>query len=181
MWDELTSAGSQQQDKGLMKMMQSKRERRELLGLVQILEMHKRLASLPYQRSRTKGQLKTPSYFTPVEFLEQFCFRKAHLECIVACLLNEEGNLLVQNGEDQRLYVGTAWHWSRVRADTALMVFLSRMAYPCRWCNLTWIIGGTISVLSETFNYMVCILFDRYAPMAGDIWLWKRMFRRFAQ
>ncbi len=83
MWDELTSSGSQLQDKVLMYMMQSKQERRELLGLVQILEMHKHLASLPYQRSSTKGPLKTPSDFTPVEFLEQFRFRKAHC-CLLA-------------------------------------------------------------------------------------------------
>jgi hypothetical protein len=67
-----------------------------------------------------------------------------------------------------------------VRADSALMIFLHRMAYPARWCDLQYILGSSRTVLSKTFNYMVEILYGRYARLMTDIRPWKRQFKRFA-
>ncbi len=57
-----------------------------------------------------------------------------------------------------------AMHKYWVRADSAFMIFVLRMSYPARWCDLVMILGGpgSITFLSDTFNSMARILYAKY-------------------
>eukprot|EP00961_Rhodomonas_salina_P297476 3937250-Rhodomonas_salina.1 len=87
----------------------------------------------------------------------------------------------MSGGEVRRLKFGDHGHRHTIRADSALMVFLRRMAYLSRYCDMQFILGSSRTVLSKTFNYMVEILYDRYAVMITDIRPWRMQFKRFAK
>lgn len=151
------------------------------MGLFTILEMNDVLRKLPYQRFLSHGPLRTPDDFTQAEFMEQFRFRKVHFYRILACLKDENGDRMMVGNYILRLKFSIPGHRYTVSADSALLVFLQRMAYPKRWCDIQFIMGSSRSTLSAIFNYMVSFLFDRYAKMITDIRPWSRHFRRFAQ
>ena len=162
------------------KMMQRKRFQRELMGVWSVLEMNNAIRNLPYQRSLSHGPLKSPDDFTGPQFVEQFRFRKAHFYRLLSCLRDEHGRKMMEEGTVRHLKLGEHGHRHTVRADSALMVWLRRMTYPSRWCDLQFIMGSARTTLSLIFTCMTSILYDRYAIMMHDIRPWKGYFRRFA-
>eukprot|EP00961_Rhodomonas_salina_P265307 3586361-Rhodomonas_salina.1 len=78
------------------------------------------------------------------------------------------------------LKFGRKGHKMFMSADKALMIFLRRMASPCRWCDLQLILGGSRTVLSDTYNHMTNILYVRYHSLVSSIKLWGNEFDAFA-
>jgi hypothetical protein len=161
--------------------MRSRRRMRALLGLAALLQANHTLATLPYLRSVSMGPLKTPNDFDHVQFVEQFRFRKQHFYQILTSLRDDSGQYMMQDGEPIQLKFGQKRHTIYARADSALMVVLRRLAFPARWCDLQFVLGGSRSTLSATFNFMIDLLYRRYSRMATEVDPWKHHFRRFAE
>ena len=114
----------------------------ELIGLLLSIQSSRTLITLPYQRTHSQGLLKTPDYFNHVEFVQQFRFRKAHFYRILRCLKHTDGQSMMNDDGPAVLRLGRHRHRFRVRADSAFMVLLRRLAYPELWCDLVKILGG---------------------------------------
>ena len=78
------------------------------------------------------------------------------------------------------LHFGRHGHRMWIRADMALMIFLRRMAAPSRWCDLHMILGGSRTVLSDTFNHLTSIFYDRYSGLICNVNIWVEEFPTFA-
>jgi len=159
---------------------ESKVFRQQLVAILACINLHCEALMLKLRRSWKSKDLMEPDDFTDVEFVEQFRFRKPHFFRILACLRDFDGQPLVVQGHPIRLRIGHHKHAIRVRADKALMVLLRRLSYPCRWCDLQLILGGSRTELSDTYNYMLQLLYDRYSPLTKNLWCWRHQFHRFA-
>jgi hypothetical protein len=60
------------------------------------------------------------------------------------------------------------------------MVLLRRLAFPCRWCDLQIILGGSRTELSDTYNFMLQLIHDRYSHLMSNLLCFRYQFRRFA-
>jgi hypothetical protein len=153
----------------------------EMIGLLLSIQSSRTLITLPYQRTGSQGPLKTPDDFNHVEFVQQFRFRKAHFHRILCCLKDSTGQSMMNDDGPAVLRLGRHRHRFRVLADSAFMVLLRRLAYPARWCDLVKILGGSITMLSDTFNSMVRILYAKFHKLVASLAPWRRHFRAFAQ
>lgn len=160
---------------------QSQRFRRMLIAVQSHVRLCDKVLCLPYRRSTKRMELKGPDAFTEVEFLEQFRFRKPHFFRILSCLKDFNGCYLMSNNQPIRLCIGATGKAIRVRADKALMVLLRRLAYPCRWIDLQFILGGSRTELSDTYNYMLELMHLRYSRLTSSLACYRYQFARFAQ
>lgn len=140
-----------------------------------------RLLSIPRLRSRSHGAFKSMEVFTSEEFLEQFRFRKEHFFQILEAIKDEHGRPLAIDGVPSMLSFGRSGHTTWIRSDHAMMIMLRRLAFPCRWCDLQMLLGGSRTVLSDAYNYMTNILFDRYSNLICDVGIWRNDFVHFAR
>jgi len=156
--------------------------RNKLLGIMGIVGLNTEGLLLPYRRSKKRMPLRGPDDFTDVEFLEQFRFRKPHFFRILRCFKDWDGSALMSEaGKVRRLVIGPPKHTQRVDADKALMVLLRRLSYPCRWCDMQLIMGGSRTELSDSYNYMLVLIHDRYSTVTRDLRCWRNQFPCFAE
>jgi hypothetical protein len=85
------------------------------------------------------------------------------------------------DNEPAWLHLGRQQHKYWLRTDSAFMIFLLQMSYPARWCALMKILGGSITILSDTFNSMVRILYPKYHAILLHMGPWQHQFPAFAQ
>ena len=122
-----------------------------------------------------------PEDFTDDEFIEQFRFRKPHFMRILHCLKDFDDTPFVLAGQPIRLLIVSGKkHGIRVRSDKALMILLRRLSYPCRWCYLQLILGGSRTELSDTYNHMLKLMYFRYSPLTTSLHCYRYQFGRFA-
>jgi hypothetical protein len=151
-----------------------------LAGLFSVAALGEEVIMLPYRRSTKRMPVREPSWFTEVEFVEQFRFRRDDFFRILACLRDDRGRYLMKDGAPIALRIGKLPHSFQMRADKALMILLQRLSYPCRWCDMQIMLGGSRTELSATYNHMLSMLYARYASLASNISVWRYQFRRFA-
>jgi len=64
--------------------------------------------------------------------------------------------------------------------DKALMVLLRRLAFPCRWEDLKFILGCSRTELSNTYNYMLILIHERYGMLTSNLACFRFLFQSFA-
>jgi hypothetical protein len=143
--------------------------------LAEMVDVNSQLACLPRQQSRSQGEYKGPDHFDDSSFYEQFRFRKTHFWMFLQAI-----GWTLADGAPVLLRFGKKGHRYTIAAHHVMMVFLRRMAFPARWCDLNIILGGSTTTNSDAYNFTLCHIYTRFVPLVQNLERWSNQFPQFA-
>lgn len=73
---------------------------------------------------------------------------------------------------------GTTYY--KCYADTIVLIWLRRSAFPCRWSDLFYLFNMSTSKMSAVYNWFVCYLHEGWGHRLSDLLFWEPYFQAFA-
>ena len=108
-------------------------------------------------------------------FYRRFRFRKEHLIYLMMCI-----DLYDHDKQDYlKIVLDSERHYCY--ADTAMLIFLARMASPCSFVTMMKEFGMTENRMSIAFNKIASHLYHEWALPLSKIEIWEEYFPLFAQ
>ncbi len=144
--------------------------------LAEMLDINTNLCSLPRQQSVKYMDRLNPQDFDSASFFEQFRFRHEHFYMFLQALGWTDAS-----GQPVSIKFGQKGHRRTMRTDHILMVFLRKLAFPIRWCDMNRLLGGSRTTNSETYNFALQYFYVEYVPLIQNLDRWKHRFHDFAR
>lgn len=139
---------------------------RKLRRIAAAIAASSALLLMPRMSDDVAGPKKTIQDWPDITFKEDFRFHKAHFMRLLAAVgLCTEAD----RGSPRWIRVGQPGRHSVVPADWALMVLLKRLASTASYRDLKKILGGSKTVLSDTFLHMLGYMYHRYSRRLSDL------------
>jgi hypothetical protein len=70
------------------------------------------------------------------------------------------------------IYAGVPSHGHVFGGEESLLLLLRRLAYPCRWIELSQEFGLYEEEMSELFNHMVNFTLKKFGKLLDDLHIW---------